>query len=338
MCATPISLLGLELHRTALLPLARDQCQRHDTTDVHLGAKDLGVKTELLCRSLEVFKTLLVVGTGTTDPNLSVVLNESLAVLPKSLDDTLESASDVGEVGNTTADEEDLALLRHRSTEHKVENSAGVVVGLRLGGSTRVLTVVGKLISKTSRGDGIGVDHGGTTTGNKSPDTAIGVQDSKLERGTSLGIKLSNVSLLLGELTAEGSGELNGRAGIDVDTARALSNNAQGGGRTGDSPFVATLEVGRLVELSSKIEEVNLSRGGILVGNDNQGVDLEVGELAVHVDGIETGNCKRAVSADARVMHPPTPDGDREWRMWARRLTGYRPDSPVKLKLTGETY
>ena len=314
MCATPISLLGLELHRTALLPLARHQRQRHDTTDVHLGAKDLGIETELLCRSLEVLETLLVVGTGTTDPDLSVVLDESLAVLPEGLDDTLESAGNVGEVGDTTTDEEDLALVGHRSTEHKVEDSAGVVVGLRLGGRTRVLTVVGKLIGETSRGDGIGVDDRSTTTGNESPDAAIGVQDSKLERGTSLGIKLSDVSLLLGELTAERSGELNGGSGINVDTAvRTLSNNAQGSGRAGDGPLVAALEVGSLVELSGKIEEVNLGGGGILVGNDNQGVDLEVGELAVDIDGIETGNWKRVVvSADARVMHPPTPDGTRE--------------------------
>lgn len=37
------SCLGLELLYLALLPLARHQCQGHDTRHVHLGAKDLGV-------------------------------------------------------------------------------------------------------------------------------------------------------------------------------------------------------------------------------------------------------------------------------------------------------
>lgn len=32
---------------------------------------------------------------------------------------------------------------------------------------------------------------------------------------------------------------------------------------------------------------MNLGGGGISVGDDNQGVDLEVGELAVNVDGVQ---------------------------------------------------
>jgi hypothetical protein len=45
-----------------------------------------------------------------------------------------------------------------------------------------------------------------------------------------------------------------------------------------------------LIELGGKIEEVDRGRGAVLVGDDNEGVDLEVGELAVDVDGIEAGD------------------------------------------------
>lgn len=220
---TPSSLrhLTLELLGAALLPLAGDQGERHDAGDVHVRAEDLGVQAELLGSGLEVLKTLLVVGAGTADPDLDVVLVQQGGEFPKSADDTLERAGNVGEVGNATTDEEDLALLGDGGAKHEVQDGTGVVVGLRLGGSTGVLAVVGKLVGEASRGDGIGVDDGGTTTGNEGPDPAAGVQDSELEGGTSLGIELGNVSLLLGQLTAEGRGEVQRRASINVDLIAA---------------------------------------------------------------------------------------------------------------------
>lgn len=45
-----------------------------------------------------------------------------------------------------------------------------------------------------------------------------------------------------------------------------------------------------MIELGREVEEVNLCRGLVLVGDDNKGVDLEVGELAVDVDSVQTGD------------------------------------------------
>lgn len=288
-----ITCLGLELLGFALLPLAGDEGQGHNARDVHLRAKDLGLQTQLLSSSLHVLKTLLVVGTGTTDPDLNVVLVQLSGIIPQSTDDTLEGAGNIGEVGNTTTNEENLALVGHGSAEHQVQDSTGIVVGLRLGGSTRVLTIVGELVSETSRGNSIGIDDGSTTTSNQSPDTAVGVQDGKLERGTSLGIHLSNVSLLLGQLTAEGSREVDGRTSINVDllaVGRGNVGQTQSSGRASDSPLDTALKVSSLVQLGSQVEEVNGGGSLSLVGDDNQRVDLEVGKLAVDVDSVQAGD------------------------------------------------
>lgn len=285
--------LTSELLSAAGLPSAGDEGQGHDTGDVHLGAEDLGVQAKFLGGSLHVLETLLVVGAGTADPNLDLVLVELLGVVAEGADDTLECAGDVGEVGNTTTNEEDLALVGQGSAEHEIEDGAGVVVGLRLGGSTRVLTVVGELVGETGRGNGIGVDDGSTTTSDQSPDTSVGVEDGKLEGGTGLGIKVGDVSLLLGQLTTEGSGELHRRAGIDVNLLAVGGGDvgqAKSGRGAGNSPLDTALKVGSLVELGSKIEEVHRGGGGILVGDDNEGVDLEVGELALDVDGVQPGD------------------------------------------------
>lgn len=70
--------------------LARDERQRHDTRDVHLGAVDVHVEAELLTNILDVLQPLLVVGAGTTDPDLDLVLDELGSNFPQGADDTLE--------------------------------------------------------------------------------------------------------------------------------------------------------------------------------------------------------------------------------------------------------
>lgn len=258
--------------------LARDEGKRDDTGDVHLGTEDVHVELELLTDGLDVLETLLVVRTSTADPDLDVVLDEERSNLTEGTNDTLEGRGNVGEVGNTTTDEENLALGVHGSTEHEVKDGSGVVEGLGLGGSTRVLAVVGKLASVTSRGDGIGVDDRSTTTSDKGPDTTVAVEDGQLEGSTSLSIHLGNVSLLLGHLTTEGSRELHRRTDIDGDLGVLLVSNvqAESSSRASDGPLGTTLKLGSLVELGSQVKEVNFSRGGVSVGDNNERVDLEV--------------------------------------------------------------
>lgn len=198
----------------------------------------------------------------------------------------------VGEVCNTTTNKQHLAIGVRGGTEHKVEDSAGVLEGLGLGRSTRVFTVVGELAGEAGRGNGVSVDDGSTTAGHEGPDTARSVEDSQLKRSTGLSIHLGDESLLLAHLTAERSGELHWRTSIDGDLAilAADGRETKSSGAAGDSPLDTALELSGLVELSSQVEEVNLSRGGISVGDDDERVDLEVGELAVDVDSIQAGN------------------------------------------------
>lgn len=180
----------------------------------------------------------------------------------------------------------------HGCAEHEVENSAGVVEGLSLSGSTRVLAVVGKLRGETSRGNGVGVDNGGTATGNESPDTAGTVEDGKLEGSTSLGVHLGDVGLLLAHLTTERRGEVHGRTSVDADLAvlGKTSGSAESSGRAGNGPLDTALELSGLVNLGCQVEEVDIGGGDIGVGDDDEGVDLEVGELAVDVDGVKAGD------------------------------------------------
>lgn len=180
----------------------------------------------------------------------------------------------------------------HGGAEHEVEDGTGVVEGLSLGGSTRVLAVVGELRGETSGGNGVGVDDGSTTTSDEGPDAAGGVEDGELEGSTGLRVHLGNVGLLLAHFTAERRGELHGRTGVNVDLAVGGGNGglAESGVGAGNGPLDTALELGGLVDLGGKIEEVDISGGDVGVGNDDEGVDLEVGELAVDVDGVEAGD------------------------------------------------
>jgi len=268
------------------------QGQRHDTADVHLGAVHVHVQTQLDTGGLDVLQTLLVVGAGTADPDLDLVLLENGGNVANGANDTLEGAGNVGKVGNTTTDKEDFAVGVGRGAQHQVKHGAGVVVGLSLGGSTGVLAVVGQLANEAGGGNGVGIDDGGTTTSNQGPDTAVGVQNGQLEGGTGLGIHVGDELLLLAQLTTEGGGELHWRTSVNVDLAVGGSQGgqAQRGRTAGDGPLSAALELGSLIELSREVEEVNLGGGGIGVGDDHERVNLEVGELAVNVDGVQAGD------------------------------------------------
>ena len=281
--------------------LARNERQWHDTRDVHLRAVDMHVEAELLADVLDVLQTLLVVGAGTTDPDLDLVLKEEGCDFPQSANDTLEGRCDVGEVGNTTTDEQNLTLLVLRSAEHEVEDSAGVVEGLSLSGSTRVLTIVGELAGEAGRGDCVGVDNGCTTTSNEGPYTTSGVENGELERRTSLSVHLCDVGLFLAHLTTERSGELHWWADIDgsLSLLDGSKRYAESTGAASNSPLRTALEFSGLVKLRSEIQEVNLRRGGVSVGNDNERVDLEVaaGMLAVH-DAIHDTFDSRELAVD----------------------------------------
>ena len=198
----------------------------------------------------------------------------------------------VREVGNTATNEQDLAIRMVWRPEHQIQDCPGVVECLCLGGSTRVLAVVGKLRGETSRGDSVGVDDGSTTTSNESPDATSAVENGELEGSTSLCVHLSNVCLLLAHLTAERCGEVHGRASIDRDLAvlGSTGGSTESSRGTGNGPLDTALELGGLVNLGGKIEEVDIGRGDLLVGDDNERVDLEVGELAVDVDGVQAGD------------------------------------------------
>ena len=70
----------------------------------------MSVEAQFLSGGLHVLQTFLPVGAGTSHPDLSIVLVQLLGVLTERTNDTLESRRDVGEVGDTTTDEENLAL------------------------------------------------------------------------------------------------------------------------------------------------------------------------------------------------------------------------------------
>lgn len=258
---------------------------------MHIRSVNVHVESQFLTNSLDVLKTFLVVRTSTTNPDLDLVFVEGGSHFPESANDTLECGSDVGEVGNTTTNEKNLSFGALRSSEHQIQNCAGVVEGLSLSGSTRVFTVVGQLANESSRCNSVGVDDRGTTTSDQSPDTATGIENGQLQGSTGLGVHVRNELLLLAEFTTERSGEFHWGTSINVNLAITLGSRQTKGSRAAsNSPLGTTFKLSSLVELGSQVEEVNLGGGGISVGDNDEGVDLEVGELAVDVDSVQAGD------------------------------------------------
>ncbi len=70
--------------------LARNQREWDDTRDVHLRPIDMHVKLQLLTHGLDVFKPLLVIRPGATDPDLHAVLAEQRGDLAQGADHAFE--------------------------------------------------------------------------------------------------------------------------------------------------------------------------------------------------------------------------------------------------------
>lgn len=81
----------------------------------------------------------------------------------------------------------------------------GILVGLTLSRGARILSVVGKLIREPMCGNSIGVNDRSTTTSNHSPNTALSIENSELERSASGSVELLDVGFFLGQVTTEWS-------------------------------------------------------------------------------------------------------------------------------------
>lgn len=143
------------------------------------------------------------------------MVDERSLVLFEGADDALESRGDVCEVGDTTTNDENLALRVRGATGHQIDwknvrfffsrrtysgrtNGFCILVSLSLSWSTGVLAIVGEFMGKTMSSDSVGVDDGSATTSDHGPDAALGIENGKLERGTSRTIQFLYVRFFPG--------------------------------------------------------------------------------------------------------------------------------------------
>eukprot|EP00123_Amoebidium_parasiticum_P009668 comp19635_c0_seq1/m.23182 comp19635_c0_seq1/g.23182 ORF comp19635_c0_seq1/g.23182 comp19635_c0_seq1/m.23182 type:complete len:487 (+) comp19635_c0_seq1:1309-2769(+) len=158
-----------------------------DGRHVGLGPVDLDGDRHLGIQLTHHAQTLLVVGPGTAHIDLGIDGLELGIKLTQGLDQTLECGRNVGKVCNAATNDQQLGPpLGISLASHEGEQSLGILVCLRLTGCTGVLAVVGKLVRASKVADGVGVDHGGTATGDHGPDAPLGVENSELERSTTL--------------------------------------------------------------------------------------------------------------------------------------------------------
>ena len=105
-----------------VLALGRDaESEGNDLSNVSVGTVNLDGDTEGLSQETHGLETLLVVGTATTDVDADIVSNEGSLVLLQCTNDTLEGSSDVGEVGDTTTNDENLSVSMGSTTGDKVD-------------------------------------------------------------------------------------------------------------------------------------------------------------------------------------------------------------------------
>lgn len=158
-------------------------------------------------------------------------------------------------------------------------------------------------MGETSRGNGVGVDNRGTTTGNHGPDSALRIKNSELEGSTGRGVEFLDVSLFLGQVTTERSGPDHGRSAVSLDSSGTASS---GRDVTSHSPHRTTEEVSSLIKLGSHVEILDLGRLAINSIETDKRVDLKVGDLEIIVSCVLecVGSCALTVQVNVNTVKP----------------------------------
>mmetsp|Transcript_8166 Transcript_8166/g.20081 ORF Transcript_8166/g.20081 Transcript_8166/m.20081 type:complete len:224 (-) Transcript_8166:415-1086(-) len=160
---------------------------------------------------------------------------------------------------------------------HQTDECSGILECMFGTGSPRVFPIIGKFVRKPQVGNGISVDHRGTTTSNHRPDLSGWIQDGQLERGSRLAVEISNVGFFWKFLSSKGRGQIQGFG----------------------SPVRGIQKGGCLVNLGGQIQWNN--RFSVLAKDDR--VDLHVREIEFPVDLEECGHKRRKI-LDAHIGHP----------------------------------
>ena len=105
---------GLQAINTSMVGLGLadvdSKSKGNDVSNVGVGTEDTDRDTKGLSEKAHGLETLLVVGSSTTDKDLDLVGDQLVPELLEGADDTLEGGSNIGEVSNTSTDDEELSL------------------------------------------------------------------------------------------------------------------------------------------------------------------------------------------------------------------------------------
>jgi hypothetical protein len=120
-----IGLDRLEPTRTNVIRLVlgrvNTKSKRDDLGDMCVWAKDSDKYAQALSEQAHGFETFLVVRASTTNKYFDLVRDQLVLELLESANDSLKGRSDVGEVGDTTTDDEDFAFGVGCATGDKVD-------------------------------------------------------------------------------------------------------------------------------------------------------------------------------------------------------------------------
>lgn len=95
--------------------------ERDNLGDMGIGSKDLYLNSKRLTKESHGLQTLLIIGSATSDEDLDFMCLYFLLVLLEGANDALESRRNIREIGNTTADDENLAIRARSATCDQVD-------------------------------------------------------------------------------------------------------------------------------------------------------------------------------------------------------------------------
>mmetsp|Transcript_110320 Transcript_110320/g.351639 ORF Transcript_110320/g.351639 Transcript_110320/m.351639 type:complete len:774 (-) Transcript_110320:597-2918(-) len=172
----------------------RDERIAHDRREMRLGAEDLGGHADVLASALHQCEAFGVVRPSPAHPHTRAAGLQRGPELLQSPHQALERAGDIREVGNTTTNQQDLAV-RFGRARHDSQDDLRVLIDEVFRRVARILSIIGKLLGEAILADRVGVDDAGATSGNECPDASLAIQKGELQGSPGAAVQLVNGSL-----------------------------------------------------------------------------------------------------------------------------------------------
>ena len=183
-----------------LVDVGQSKCQRDNGRDMCFRTINVCFQSSTIRTFAQQSQSFLIIGTGTSHPQLNTMCFQFLLSCPNRLYESLKGSRNIGKISNRTTNDPKFGFATSGRawrwwfvSRHELNEGGGILVRGFGAGCTGIFTVIGQFVSVTEIGHCIGISNARTTSSHHGPYASVRIQYSQFERCTGFGIQFTYV-------------------------------------------------------------------------------------------------------------------------------------------------